>query len=457
MSRLSARAKTLAAISVVMTLGWSATVPAVSVASATTAANQRLALAEGGAIPPVGIDRDLLFRSHFGLSTDTSDVLAAQQGPSRDSSIQRYGYALTGAEMADLDKRSALSVDIGVYAQRVSGLPGFAGFFVDQSRGGKLVLLMTMPSSSLAVPAPPAGTTMEIRPGNRTWTGLLRLQETIIKDSDNLTALGLTVVEVGTDVAANTVRLGVQGLTSDMHDRLVARYGPGVTVLDETAPTPDACISRSNCANPLKGGLRITNATYGGGCSIGFIARDGPGGNAFAVTAGHCRTGTFTHNGVSIGSVTSTSWYNYSLADAEIIDIPDSQKSNYILIELNNWVHNTGTMGAASDYVGEMVCEDSYYFGYNCGTISDNNLTTYWSQYPGGPIAWFTHQRRANFWVNSGDSGGPVTIGNYLAEGIYAAGWAQNDSIFGQIQYAVQAQYTPNGQLWPCMDMWCSN
>jgi hypothetical protein len=123
MSRLSARAKTLAAISVVMTLGWSATVPAVSVASATTAANQRLALAEGGAIPPVGIDRDLLFRSHFGLSTDTSDVLAAQQGPSRDSSIQRYGYALTGAEMADLDKRSALSVDIGVYAQRVSGLP----------------------------------------------------------------------------------------------------------------------------------------------------------------------------------------------------------------------------------------------------------------------------------------------------------------------------------------------
>jgi len=56
------------------------------------------------------------------------------------------------------------------------------------------------------------------------------------------------------------------------------------------------------------------------------------------------------------------------------------------------------------------------------------------------------------------DRGGPVTEQGYKAEGIYAGNFPpnENDSIFGQIQLAVQAQATPLGQLWPGWDMTCS-
>lgn len=402
--------------------------------------------------------RDEIFRSQFGFAADPGTIQSAEAAATANTSMQRYGYALTDAELANLDARAAMQPAIGAFAQTVASLPSFAGFYVDQVAGGQLVILSTSPSSLPAV-APPPGTQLTVRTARFSWSELLSLQARIERETQELEDSGLLVASVGLDVVRNAVRLGISNLDSANSEALVSRYGPSLEVVEDSLPGPDACVSRSNCANPLKGGLRIVNVPTGRGCSIGFIETDS-GVNTYAMTAAHCSTGTFTHNGVSIGSVTSQSWHQNSSADAEIIDIAESQKSNYVLIELTNWVHTQTTVLAASDYVGEIVCEDSYYWGYNCGRVTDKNLTTSWAQYPGGPANTFVHQRRATFWAHAGDSGGPVVAsGSSLnpAEGIYGANFPghENDSIYAQIELAVEEQTTPHGRLWPCYDMAC--
>lgn len=106
--------------------------------------------------------------------------------------------------------------------------------------------------------------------------------------------------------------------------------------------------------DPLKAGLGISGP---GGCSSNFIYRNSYG-NPFLVTAGHCGTGTWYHNGVSIGQTSSNWLVNGSSADAQAISIITSEESNYLFATTSEWAHVTSRR--ASDYVGLPGCIQSW-------------------------------------------------------------------------------------------------
>jgi hypothetical protein len=194
----------------------------------------------------------------------------------------------------------------------------------------------------------------------------------------------------------------------------------------------------------------VGNVPTGDVCSSGFVARDTRS-NIYLFTAGDCGSGSYTHNGLAIGSSAYSSFYENSPADARIIDIGDLDVSNELFLSTTNFKHITARVGSTGDYVGEIVCIQSWYYGVNCGTITSTSATDVWSGH-----GW-VHQREANYWAHEGDSGNGIYLSSYpFAEGIEAAlrGGNDHDNYYGQIAYAETADNSPYS-ISTCTSMIC--
>jgi hypothetical protein len=396
--------------------------------------------------------RELSFRSQFGLTTDLTKVEDIRSN-SGNGSEEKYGVALSDVEKADIDSRFAVQEALGVYGHDAATLEGFAGFYVDQKSGGEFVLMMTRDGLDAAVALlakRPTGSVGRVESVGRTAKDLAATRERIAAEAPQLAALGIMVTGNWVDTPANRVALGVDAPSEDATALLRQRYGPDLEVVDLPAPTAGACLNRSNCWNPAKAGLWITNSGANQSCTSGFVASDGIGGDVFLFTAGHCLGGSYTHNGSYIGSSVYSSYFNNSAADARIINITDSQESNYLFKSTSNLVHITAVESLYWDYVGLGVCTQSWYWGVNCGTITNIDMTV---SYNG---LTFIHQRRANYSAHSGDSGGPVYLSSSpTAEGLSAAYFSDSDWVFSQIQHAQQEISTPQESLLTCTTMTC--
>ncbi len=398
--------------------------------------------------------RDLLFRLTFGYNTDLAVIKALRADPASAPSIKTYGIALTPDEAADFGARQAEQDMIANLRERAAGLAGFAGLYVDQAHGGQVVLLVTPSDTDAAATLLAQAQTRlsgRVVTATRTYTELEGTAAAIEGRRLVIEAGGSTITYLGIGEVENQVVVGIDPYSEVVAAALWKAFGDSVQTIARVAPEPATC-SRDNCANPLKGGLTIYDSA-GAMCTSNFVYRDASS-NPFLVTAGHCASGSFRHNGVSIGSTASGSrqWYDYSPADAQAITIASAQKSNYVMTDTGvpptlDFVTGRRT----SDYVGMTVCTQSWRVGRSCGMISGIEITVCY----GDPCSiHITHMRQATFEAYAGDSGGPVF--DYWALGLEATGIMSGATSDAHINYYSPIWYVTGGRT-PCLNSSCSS
>jgi hypothetical protein len=252
---------------------------------------------------------------------------------------------------------------------------------------------------------------------------------------------GMGIVTMAIDEQSNRVQIGVDPFQQEVVDYIEGTYGPAVSVVAQHIDLA-TCTSRNNCGDPLKAGLGISGP--GGACTSNFIYRNSAG-TPLLVTAGHCGSGTFYHNGAAIGSTLVNQFYDGSSADAQTISMSSSKKSNYMFKSTVDIPQVTSRR--TSDYVGMLVCIPSWYYGVNCGSITVGDITLVYYD-----VIHIYHARQANFLAWAGDSGGPIYLptgqATVQAEGILSGTNGPYVNYFSPIWYV-------QGGLTVCTSLSC--
>jgi hypothetical protein len=276
------------------------------------------------------------------------------------------------------------------------------------------------------------------------------IHATINKAASDQLSLGDTnVAAIETDIVNNRVNVvAVDASAAQLHE-IEARFGPGVKASSTSAlATGNAC-TKSNCPNPLKGGLRLyQHSTFW--CMSGFVMFYSSA--YWLSTAGHCSTigDTYQHpSGSNIGNVSGQGWVNNSAADASIIRISASQASNYYLIDNTGYmlrVTSVENPAAGEEVVGEDACVARQTTN-QCGTLKSVNNTVYICE--GSTCRRILWLRRASVTTVGGDSGAPVTVAG-KAMGIISASYpgVPTDSLYShekniEAYFLLQTKTTP--------------
>jgi hypothetical protein len=178
------------------------------------------------------------FRQDFGLRSDEAYVRAVAADP---AAVMNYGVPLTVGEEADLNGRGSTVAELGPILQEYGEQhrDEFAGLYVDQEAGGRLVIMFTdhladhvaalrqivRPNAPLDVVAAPIAE-----------ADLEALMFRITNDEDRLRQLGVVVLEASVNTMASRIDVGVSSERWDVAGLLTAIYGPSVAaeVIDDT-------------------------------------------------------------------------------------------------------------------------------------------------------------------------------------------------------------------------------
>jgi hypothetical protein len=183
------------------------------------------------------VEESTAFRREFGLRADEAWVRQVAADPSARWS---YQVPLTAAEEANLNARAAAVEELGPVLQAYGARhpEEFAGLYVDQERGGVLVVLFTghlqEHGQAIAQLVRP-GAAIELREAPASEVDLNALMERVSGDEE-LPALGVFVLEASTDETRGVVEIGVSTERGDVQGLVTGRYGPAVLVkvLDPT-------------------------------------------------------------------------------------------------------------------------------------------------------------------------------------------------------------------------------
>lgn len=272
-------------------------------------------------------------------------------------------------------------------------------------------------------------------------------KDQLVKASDELVNQGIEVSKVAVDVKTNLVTVSVVDLDPAKRKAIASRFGE-VDIIEGEVLDLD---SRSATADPMRAGVRITNAS-GGSCTSNWKARDRDDGTLVMITAGHCApsangtlgTGSFSFNqGVTstsaprrVGTSDQTTWLFPTItstgarrgaAPVDAIRVPfDSGIGSlpwlYAYDNANAGVFSDGEeapVGGASGsvVVGTSVCSSGQFSPgqsvggnfKNCGTVSQVNVAQVFARCSGCSDR-FTLQNAniADYVAIPGDSGSPV-------------------------------------------------
>lgn len=233
-----------------------------------------------------------------------------------------YGISSAEAKRRLVLQRNAAQIAGDVAAR----FPGeYAGSWIDQSRGGVLIIAATDPAAvRTALHTVPDAAHVTTVKAARSLRQLKTTAATVA------TELGTTVgADVSIDERANEVVITTGRRISASDPRLSRFVGP--TLGSRAAKSP-ATVEKScdplHCSNrPMRGGIRIDvprdNGTVGG-CSTGYSVRSGS--NLYVLTAGHCvgssthtHIDTTSHDGHPVG-VEDPSLVNYDPENAHYLD-----------------------------------------------------------------------------------------------------------------------------------------
>jgi len=216
---------------------------------------------------------------------------------------------------------------------------------------------------------------------------------------------------VAVDVRANRLRVKVDaastGAVEAQLPSLVELLGVPITAEVGSPGIEEDCISRDDCHDPFKAGIRIRkgSASSSSICTMAFHTVMG-GDNETFVTAGHCGysgSNDWYHTGKGyVGEELKTQYYSFG-RDIMMVNMADSQASMTIYGEGARLV-----TGSEMPTVGQNVCASLGNSNIvDCGTINDDFL----------------------FWGPSGNACGCV-IGGADHNGISTAGGDSGSPIY---------------------------
>jgi hypothetical protein len=359
------------------------------------------------------------FRSDFGLRSDKSWVVETLANDTLDS--ETWGVPLTPAELATMADRARIGESLEPMLLYGEAHPKtFGGLYIDNQDDGTIVVLVTDDQgASEWRERAPEGATVRLRRVDRTLAKLDSIHQSIVEEWSALDRQGVEIASIVTVVPDNTVEVRVIDYARARASDLTDRFGPGVRVVPGKPITSSACPD-SNCANPLRAGIKISGPH--GNCTSGFHVR-GYGGNIKMLTAGHCNYGSpigtgWSHSGFgSIGNFVESSYSQDSRADSGLIDIPNGQGSKLFFISIAQGNRSvTAVQNKTQEATGQIVCRSGFKSGYSCGTLQSVNVSTRDTD----TNIRLVHQRMASVSVQPGDSGAPIFYGT-TAKGNAAA------------------------------------
>lgn len=148
--------------------------------------------------------------------------------------VQNFnGVPLSVAEARELERRMALQEDASAAREWASLQPGYAGGYVDQLAGGVPVFLTTGDTTQLTQELSgllPDGADFRVERVVRSMEDLLALKAEVKDRWRDFESLGIDLLDVGLDTMANTVTIGVIGLTRSDEAMLLAALPDGIVV-----------------------------------------------------------------------------------------------------------------------------------------------------------------------------------------------------------------------------------
>jgi hypothetical protein len=252
------------------------------------------------------------------------------------------------------------------------------------------------------------------------------------------------VIAINPDVVINAVEIGVRPeRIAEMEGRLRESYGDRARlVIYATEPDRGAACTRYDCWDPpFKGGLSIDGCT-----STGVVFRHN-GGSSYSfrlLTAGHCtQTGAgWTHDGHDIGATTSTRYHNDSECDCQIIELPADWEGHRYLKNDNQGANFLYRKQRSAMLKDTPICQSGKMApNRRCGEVTDVDYDSYRED----DGLWLRRMAIANFDVEHGDSGGPVTSNSGdTAWGLISGIQDDGDAVFSPIE-GTEIEWTDPG------------
>lgn len=241
------------------------------------------------------------------------------------------------------------------------------------------------------------------------------------------------VVGIGVDIRRNAVEISVlPELIDDMDGQLRETYGRVRLELVASEPDQGAACTRYDCWNsPLKGGISIDGCT-----STGVMFKDNGGGSVSfrLLTAGHCtQSGSaWTHDGHSIGATTSTRYFDGSECDCQAVALSTGWDGHKYLKNNNNVVSFHYRKQRSAMMVGTKICQSGKMAANRrCGELVDE----VYDSWRGDDNLWLRKMAVADFDVEHGDSGGPVSSDSgKTAWGLISGIQGDGDAVFSPIE-----------------------
>ncbi len=385
-------------------------------------------------------------RGELGFSTAPTalaEALPAGVTPTDDrlyDFINNWGFIGTAEEAAEMERREALVTALSPTLDKWAAQTGYAGHFLDNARGGVLVIQFADSIPGYAeteliknIPVDSGSTlrNIELRKVRFTSSELTTAQHTVWDSSPE------HVVAVGEDITTNSLDVTLSPEATESNRAAILSL-VSVPVSFDTGPGQDeACTSRTQCNSPQRGGvaLNVGEAI----CSAGWVVKRSI--YTGVVTSGHCWFGSTTGSVTSgsagtFGSKTSlNALSNGTHADMRYLSVSDGPA----------WLYEDNTdkqrvvTGSSLGAVGLTAC----LYGRNsstprCGTIKSTN-TSHKSSTTGYMIYG---QSSATYSSAFGDSGGAVasgTVGN-IARGVHSG-------TFGDVKHYSSIGYTSTYDL----------
>lgn len=246
------------------------------------------------------------YRSGHGLSTASADIAAAHD-PARNANYARslaaYGVPLTSAEQGELDARDraidAAREHIDPYG-RGTAASTYGGVWLDHAAGGIIRVSFTQNSDQhlqqirTFYPYPDR---LQASTVSAAFPTLVQVRDAIDADMESLTLEGIQINALYEDIADNSVKVGLEQPNGVVEATLRLRYGPEVTVEQQSAfdpqqgaPPPGSDLRRSRGIPPVYAGLKMYSRHESGAitpCSTAFSMIDASK-HRRVLSAGHC-------------------------------------------------------------------------------------------------------------------------------------------------------------------------
>lgn len=377
--------------------------------------------AEDALLPTVApaVSESVRIRTELGLRADTSYVSRTLSDSTGFPRREFNGIPLSQDEARELERRIAIQQSIGPAREWASRQTGSAGGYTDQLAGGVPVFAFTGDPSLIEpglVAQMPKGTPFRIERVSRSMSDLLSLKAQVRGQWDSLERADIDILDVGIDTMANVVSIGVIGLTRDEELTLRGLFPDGVVVTGQQPARLDSCTSRTDCGDPIKGGLTITPSGLSGYCTSAYIGELNNSSPATlrVVTAGHCielKGGigkAWKHNGVTFGTATVETWAVGADGDVGVITLANGGLDANLVYASANWDirHFTSYAFLSEVHVNDFFCRSGATTNYLCGRVValDQSLDV------NGKL--IDHQNKVDYDASPGDSGGPYWFAN---------------------------------------------